>query len=81
MVQRDDKDDDSYDDREQPVIFAREVDMRAIDFDNGDGSIVDLDRRDGKKCRDGDDSSTEDVSHNFKFHLKEDSPAVGVAPR
>jgi hypothetical protein len=63
------------------VIFAREVDMRAVDFDNGDGSIVDLDRCDGKKCRNGDDSSTEDIGLNFEFHLKEDPPAVGVVPR
>jgi hypothetical protein len=63
------------------VIFAREVDTRAVDFDNGNGSIVDLDRRDGKKCRDRDDSSTEDISLNFEFHLKEDPPAMGVVPR
>ncbi len=81
MVQQDDKDDDSDNDREPPMIFTREVDTRAIDFDNGDGSIVDLDRRDGTKCRDGDDSSTEDVGLNFEFHLKEDPPAVGVVPR
>ncbi len=81
VVQRDDKDDDSYNDWEPPVIFAIEVDARAVDFDNGDGSIVDLDRRDGKKCRDGEDSSTDDVGLNFQFYLKEDPPAVGVAPR
>ncbi len=63
------------------MIFAREVDTRAVDFDNGDGSIVDLDRRDGKKCRDCDDSSTEDIGLNFEFHLKEDPPAVGMMPR
>ncbi len=63
------------------MIFAREVDTRAVDFDNGDGSIVDLDRRDGKKCHDGDDSSTEDVGLNFEFHLKEDPPAVDAVPR
>ncbi len=80
MVQRDDKDDDSDDDREPPVIFAREVDTRAVDFDNGDGSIIDLDRRDGKKRRNGDDSSTEDVGLNFEFHLREDPPAVGAVP-
>ena len=44
------------------MIFAREVDTRAVDFDNGDGSIVDLDHCDGKKCRGGDNGSTEDVS-------------------
>ena len=32
------------------MIFAREVDTRAIDFDNGDGSIVDLDCCDEKNA-------------------------------
>ena len=62
------------------MVFAREVDMRAIDFDNGDGSVVDLDCRDGKQCRDGDDSGTEEVGFNFEFHLTEDPLAVGVVP-
>ena len=81
VAQRDYKDDEGDGNREPPVVFAGEVDTRAVDFDNGDGSIVDLDRRDGKKCRDGDDSSTEDVGFNFEFHLTEDPPAVGVMPR
>jgi hypothetical protein len=81
VVQQDYKDDEGEGTREPPMVFAREVDMRAVDFDNDDGSIVDLDRHDGKKCRDGDDSSTEDVGFNFKFHLTEDPPAVGVVPR
>ena len=81
VVQRDDKDDEGDGDREPPVVFAREVDTRAVDFDNGDGSIVDLDRPDGKKCHNGDNSSTEDVGLNFEFHLTEDPSAVGVVPR
>ena len=63
------------------MVFAKEVDMRAIDFDNGDGSIVDLDRCNGEKCRGGDNSSTEDVCFNFEFHLTEDPPAVGMVHR
>ena len=59
------------------MVFAREVDTRAVDFDNGDGSIVDLDRCNGKKCRSGDDNSTEDVGLDFEFHLKEDPPGRG----
>ena len=62
VVQRDDKDDEGDGDQEPPVVYAREVDTRAVDFDNGDGSIVDLDHCDGKKCRGGDNGSTEDVS-------------------
>ena len=62
------------------MIFAREVDRRTVDFDTVDGSIVDLDHCDGEKCRNGDDSSTEDVGFNFKFHWKEDPPAVGMVP-
>ena len=48
VVQRDYKDDEGDGNREPPVVFAREVDTRAVDFNNGEGSIVDLDRRDGK---------------------------------
>ncbi len=81
VVQRDYKDDECDGNWEPPVVFTREVDMRAVDFDNGNGSIVDLDRRDGKKCRDSDDSSAEDVGFNFEFHLTEDPPAVGVVPQ
>ncbi len=43
VVQRDDKDDEGDGDWEPTVIFAREVDTRAVDFDNGNGSVVDLD--------------------------------------
>ena len=74
VVQRDDKDDEGDGDRDPSMVFAREVDARAVDFDNGDGSIVDLDRHDGKKCRNVDDSSTEDVGFNFDFHLTEYPP-------
>ena len=81
VVQQDYKDDERDGNREPPVVFTREVDMRAVDFDNGNGSIVDLDRRDGKKCRNSDDSSTKDVGFNFEFHLTEDPPAVGVVPQ
>ena len=81
VIQQDYKDDEGDGNWEPPMVIAREVDTRAVDFDNGDGSIVDLDRRDGKKCRDGDNSSTEDVGFNFEFHLTEDPPAVGVVPR
>ncbi len=63
------------------MIFAREVDARAVDFDNGNGSIVDLNRCDGKKCCGGCNGSTEEVSFNFEFHLKEAPPAAGMVPR
>jgi hypothetical protein len=63
------------------VVFAREVDTRAVDFDNGVGSVVDLDRHDGNECRNGDDSGTEEVGFNFEFHLTEDPLAMGVMPR
>ena len=61
VVQQDYKDDEGDSDWEPPMVFAREVDTRAVDFDNGDGSIVDLDCCDSKKCCNGDDSSTENV--------------------
>jgi hypothetical protein len=81
VVQRDYKDDEGDGNWEPPVVFTREVDTRAADLDNGNGSIVDLDRCDGKKCCNGDDSSTEDVGFNFEFNLTEDPPSVGVVPR
>ena len=59
------------------MVFAREVDTRAVDFNNGDGSVVDLDCRDGKKCHDGDDSGTEEVGFDFEFYLTEDPPGRG----
>jgi len=74
VVQRDDKDDEGDGGQESPVVFAREVDTRAVNFDNGDGSIVDLDCHYGKKCRNGEDSSTEDVGFIFEFHLDRRSP-------
>ena len=80
-IQRDNKDDEGDSNREPPVVFSREVDTRAVDFNNGDGSVVDLDCRDSKKCRNGDDSGTEEVGLDFEFHLTEDPPAVGVVPR
>ena len=63
------------------MIFSREVDTRAIDFDNGNVTIVDLDCCDGKKCRDGYNGSAEDVGFNFEFHLKEAPPALGMVPQ
>ena len=48
------------------MIFAREVDTRAVDFNNGDVSVVNLDCRDGRKCCDGRDCSTEDLSFDFE---------------
>ena len=63
------------------MVFAREVDTRAVDLNNGNGSVVDLDCRDGKNFRDGDNSGTEEVGFDFEFHLTEDPPAVGVVPR
>jgi hypothetical protein len=59
------------------VVFSREVNLRAINLDDGGGSVVNLNRRDGKKCRDGDNSGTEEVGFDFKFHLTEDSPGRG----
>ena len=55
VVQRDYKNDKGDGNQEPPVVFAREVNTRAVEFDNGDGSIVDTDRCNGKKCRNGDD--------------------------
>ncbi len=63
------------------MVFTREVNTRAVDLKNNDGSVVDLDCRDGKKCRDGDKSGTAEVGFDFKFHLTEDPPAVIVVPR
>jgi hypothetical protein len=60
------------------VIFAREVDTRAVDFNNGDVSVVNLDCRDGRKCCDGRDCSTEDLSFDFEFHLNDVPPVVGI---
>jgi hypothetical protein len=60
-VQRDNKDDEGDSDWEPPVVFAREVNTRAVNLNNGNGSVVDLDCCDGKKCRDSDDSGTEEV--------------------
>ena len=59
------------------MVFTREVDTRAVNLNDGDGSVVNLDCRDGKKCRDGDDSGTEEVGFDFEFHLTEDSPGRG----
>ncbi len=80
-VQRDNKDDEGDSDREPPVVFTQEVDTSAVDLNNGNGSVVDLDCRDGKKCRNGDNSGTEEVGFDFEFYLTEDPPAVGVVPR
>jgi hypothetical protein len=38
---------------------------------------VNLNCCDGKKCRDRDDSGTEEVGFDFKFHLTEDSRGRG----
>ena len=59
------------------MVFSREVNLRAINLDDGGGSVVNLNRRDGKKCRDGDNSGTEEVGFDFEFLLTEDSPGRG----
>ncbi len=59
------------------MVFSRKITARAVNLDDGNGSVVNLNRRDGKKCRDGDDSSTEEVGFDFEFHLTEDSPGRG----
>ena len=58
-VQQDNKDDEGDSDWEPPVVFTRDVDTRAVNLNDGNGSVVNLDCCDGKKCRDGDDSGTE----------------------
>ena len=59
------------------MVFPQKVNARAVKLDDGDGNVVNLNRRDGKKCRDGEDSGTEEVSLDFKFHLTEGSPGRG----
>jgi hypothetical protein len=76
-VQQDDKDDEGDNNREPPVVFTREVDTRAVNLNDGDGSFVNLDCCDGKKWCDGDNSGTEEVGFDFKFHLTEDPPGRG----
>ncbi len=76
-VQQDNKDDEGDSDREPPVVFTREVDTRAVNLNDGDGSVVNLDCRNGKKCCDGDDSGTEEVGFDFEFHLAENPPGRG----
>jgi hypothetical protein len=66
-VQQDNKDDEGDSNREPPMVFAREDDTRAVDLNYGDGSVVDLDCRDGKKCRDCDNSGTEEVGFVTNF--------------
>ena len=80
-VQRDNKNDEGDSDQEPPVVFTQEVDTRAVNLNDGNVSVVNLDYRDGKKCCAGDNSGTEEVGFNFEFHLTEDPPAVGVVPR
>jgi hypothetical protein len=60
-VQRDKKDDEGDSDWEPPVVFTREVDTRAVNLNDGNVSVVNLDYRDGKKCCAGDNSGTEEV--------------------
>ena len=59
------------------MVFSRKVNSRPINLDDGNGSVVNMNRRDGKKCRDSDDSGTEEVCFDFEFHLTEDSPGRG----
>ena len=59
------------------MVFSRKINARAVNLDDGDGSVVNLNRRDGKKCRDSEDSGTEEVCFDFEFHLTEDSPGRG----
>jgi hypothetical protein len=76
-VQQDNKNDEGDSDWDPPVVFTREVDTRAVNLNDGDGSVVNLDRHDGKKCRDSDDSGTKKVGFDFEFHLTEDTPGRG----
>ncbi len=62
------------------MVFPRKINARAVNLDDGDGSVVNLNCRDGKKCRDGDNSGTEEVGFDFEFHLIEDSPGLGRDP-
>ncbi len=48
-VQRDNKDDEGDSDQEPPVEFTQEVDTSAVNLNDGDGSVENLDCRDGKK--------------------------------
>ncbi len=50
-VQRNNIDDEGDSDREPPLVFTREVDLRAVNLDDGNGSVVNLNRRDGKKMQ------------------------------
>lgn len=50
------------------MVFSRKINARTVNFDDGDDSIVNLDCRDGKKCRNSDDSGTDEVGFDFKFH-------------
>ncbi len=63
--------------REPLVVFSQKINARGVNLDDGNGSVVNLNRRDGKKCRDGDNSGTEEVGFDFEFHLTEDSPGRG----
>ena len=76
-VQWNNKDDEGDSCREPPVVFSRKINARAVNLDDGDGSVVNLNCCDGKKCRDRDDSGTEEVGFDFKFHLTEDSRGRG----
>ena len=58
-----------------PVIFSGKP-VRILEM-YGYGSVVNLDCRDGKKCRDGDNSGTEEVGFDFEFHFIVDSPGLG----
>ena len=59
------------------MVFSRKINARAVDLDDGYGSVVNLNCRDGKKCRDSDDSGTKEVCFDFKSHLTEDSLGRG----
>ena len=59
------------------MVFSRKINARAVNLDDGDGSVVNLDCRDGKKCRDGNNSGTEEVGFDFEFHFIVDSPGLG----
>jgi hypothetical protein len=59
------------------MVFSQKINARAVNLDDGDGSVVNLNRRDGNKCRDGYDSGTEEVGFDFEFHFTEDSPGRG----
>ena len=48
-------------------------------FNDDDGRVIDLDCCDSKECYGSHNCSTENFGFDFKFHLNDFLPAVGVA--